>query len=104
MQEFDIGTADDASFLLEQLLELPPREDGSIAESFLQMHPHCPYSHVIVVGGEIPDGIGNLYNGNRVSMVLCGKDMIPEGLQGDGTRVLSFGANTYAQDLSRMEV
>ena len=104
LQEFDIGTAEDASFLLEQLLELPPRENGSIAESFLQLYPHCPYSHVIVVGSEIPYGIGNLYNGNRVSMVLCGKDTIPEGLQGDGTRVLSFGADSYAQDLSRMEV
>ena len=38
LQEFDIGTADDASFLLEQLLELPPRENGSIAESFLQLY------------------------------------------------------------------
>lgn len=102
--ELDVGTADDASFVLEQLLELPPRENSGIAESFLQLHPHCPYSHVIVVGSEIPYGIGNLYNGNRVSMVLCGKDAAAEGLQGDGTRVLSFGADTYAQDLSRMEV
>lgn len=99
-----ITSEDEFAGMLEQLLELPPREDGSGARVFTQNHPHCPYSHVIVVGGQIPQGVRDLYNGNRVSLLIPHRDSIPEGLQPDGTRVFSFTPECYAAELCRMEV
>ena len=101
--DFDITDGDTFSGMLSQLLELPPKE-GNIAHRFSQMYPHCPYTHVIVVGGQIPQGIRDLYNGNRVSVLIPRNDTVAEGLQPDGTHVLTFDPEHYALDLCRMEV
>ena len=101
--DFDITDGDAFSEMLSQLLELPPRE-GNIAHRFSQMYPHCPYSHVILVGGQIPQGLRNLYNGNRVSVLTPRNDTVTESLQPDGTHVLTFDPEHYALDLCRMEV
>lgn len=101
--DFDITDGDTFSGMLSQLLELSPKE-GNIAHRFSQMYPHCPYTHVIVVGGQIPQGIRDLYNGNRVSVLIPRNDTVAEGLQPDGTHVLTFDPEHYAMDLCRMEV
>ena len=101
--DFDITDGDAFSEMLSQLLELPPKE-GNIAHRFSQMYPHCPYSHVILVGGQIPQGLRNLYNGNRVSVLTPRNDTVTESLQPDGTHVLTFDPEHYALDLCRMEV
>lgn len=105
LQMLPIAGGEDFGFMLEQLLELPPKEDAaSVVQRFLAYHPHCPYSHVIVVGGQIPAGVRDLYNGNRVSILIPRRDGIAEGLQGDGTHILAFGTDSFSLDLSRMEV
>ena len=101
--DLDITDGDAFSGMLSQLLELPPKE-GNIALRFSQMYPHCPYSHVILVGGQIPQGLRDLYNGNRVSMLIPRNDTVAEGLQPDGTHVLSFDPERLALDLGRLEV
>ena len=102
--EYPITGEDGFAFLLQQLLQLPPRAEGGLVRRFLERYPHCPYSHVVIVGSEIPPGVRDLYNGNRVSLLIPRRDGIPEGLQGDGTHVLSFGTDSYFLDLCRMEV
>lgn len=102
--EFDIASGEDFAVLLGQLLELSPRQETGIARRFVQRYPHCPYAHVIAVGSQYPDGIGSLYNGNRVSSLILRQAGIPEGLQPDGTHVLSFTQASFAQDLCRLEV
>lgn len=104
LRRFPVGDDDEFACMLDELLELPPKEGGSVARLFLEAYPHCPYSHVIIVGGRIPHGVGELYNGNRVSVLIPGREGIREGLQGDGTYMLSFGADSYPRDLCRMEV
>lgn len=104
LTQFVISSHEDFGFMLEQLLRLPGNRDGSVAQRFLQTHPHCPYSHVIVVGTQAPCGIRDLYNGNRISLLLPRQNSTMEGLQPDGTYVLSFDTASYAQDLSRLEV
>lgn len=104
LRQFSVTTGEDFGFLLEELLELPPKEDGDLALRFLETYPHCPYSHVILVGGQIPAGVRDLYNGNRVSILMPSRDGISDGLQSDGTHVLTFGTDSYPVDLCRMEV
>ncbi len=59
---------------------------------------------MIIVGCQIPHGVRDLYNGNRVSILLPQRNDTPEGLQPDGTHVLSFTADGYATELCRLEV
>lgn len=102
--QFSVTTAEEFAFMLEQLLELPPQKDGDLARRFLEHFPHCPYSHVVMVCSQIPAGVRDLYNGNRVSLLLPRRSGVAEGLQGDGTHVLTFDARNYAADLCRLEV
>lgn len=104
LRDYNIAAEDDFTFMLEQLLELPPKGSGSVAQRFTELYPHCPYAHVIIVGRQIPQGISNLYNGNRVSILLPRTEHITEGLQPDGTHVLSFDIKNFAMDLCRLEV
>lgn len=104
LRQFSVTTGDDFGFMLEELLELPPKEDGSVAQRFLEWYPHCPYSHVVIVGSQIPAYVRDLYNGNRVSILIPSRDGVAEGLQADGTHVLTFGIDSYGLDLYRMEV
>lgn len=104
LRDYSIAAEDDFAFMLEQLLELPPKEDSSVVQRFLEIYPHCPYSHVIIVGGQIPQDVSDLYNGNRVSILLPRRDSVAEGLQSDGTRVLTFSIDGCTMDLCRLEV
>ena len=102
---FSITGSEDFGLMLEQLLELPPKADeASVVQRFLERFSHCPYSHVVFVGAQIPTGVRDLYNGNRVSILIPRQDGTPEGLQGDGTHVLTFGTDRYAADLCQLEV
>ena len=94
-QEFDA--------MLEALLRLPPAENGSVARAFSEIAPHGGFAHVLVVAPQIPAGMQDLRSGNRVSVLLCGS-AASEGLQPDGTFVLSFDSADYAQTLCRLEV
>ncbi len=94
-QEFDA--------MLEALLRLPPAENGSVARAFSEFAPHGGFAHVLVVAPQVPAGMQELVSGNRVSVLLCGK-AAAEGLQPDGTYLLSFDSVGYAQALCRLEV
>lgn len=104
LMKLEVNSGEDFAAMLESLLELPTKKDGSVAYQFTQNYDHCPYSHVIIVGSRIPHGVRDLYNGNRVSILLPQQNDTPEGLQPDGTYVLSFTADGYATELCRLEV
>ena len=104
LRQFSITGGQDYGSMLEQLLELPSNADGSVARRFLECYPHCPYSHVVIVGSQIPEGVRDLFNGNRVSLLLPRTDAVAEGLQPDGTHVVSFTVDGYAAQLCRLEV
>lgn len=99
-----VSCPDDFPPVLSALLELPPKEGGSVARRFTEEMGHCGYAHVIVVGGQIPEGIGDLYNGNRVSVLLPRRNGMAEGLQPDGTYLLTFEAGSCASGLCALEV
>ena len=88
--------------MLEELLCLPPREDGSVARCFSAQSPHCGFAHVLVVAPRVPAGLRELVSGNRVTLLLCGGGT--EGLQPDGTYAVSFDAGDYERTLGRLEV
>ena len=104
--EFSLQTVaaeQDFDVMLEALLRLPPRESGSVARAFSEAAPHGGFAHVLVVAPQLPAGAQELVSGNRVSVLLCGR-AVSEGLQPDGTYVLSFHSADYARTLCRLEV
>lgn len=98
-----VSTEPEFDTMLEALLRLPPRESGSVARSFSEVAPHGGFAHVLVVAPQLPAGMRELVSGNRVSVLLCGQ-AASEGLQPDGTYLLSFDSAGYAQTLCRLEV
>lgn len=98
-----VSTEQEFDAMLEALLRLPPRESGSVARAFSEVAPHGGFAHVLVVAAQLPAGMRELVSGNRVSVLLCGR-AASEGLQPDGTYVLSFDSAGYTQTLSRLEV
>ena len=58
---------------------------------------------MVIVGGQIPEGVRDLLNGNRVSVLLSRPDAV-QGLQPDGTHVVPFTVDGYAAQLCRLEV
>lgn len=101
MESRDLKNSDDFAAMLGALLRAEPTE-GSVAERFCAAQPHCGFSHVAVVSCGGVQGIRNLYNGNRVTLLRCGGGT--EGLRGDGIFVRTFEADTCAADLSVLEV
>lgn len=104
LREFLVTDAETYMGMLSELLMLPPETDGSVAQCFLQSYPHCAYSHVVIVGGRSPVGVRDLCNGNRVHILLPQRDTVVEGLQSDGTQVLTFDVRDYAARLRCLEV
>ena len=105
LRQLSVAEPEEAGQVLEQLLELPPGDAAaSVALRFTERFPHCPYAHVVLVGARIPAGVRALYNGNRVSLLIPRREGIAEGLQGDGTHVLTFDADRCTADLCRLEV
>ncbi len=98
-----VAAEQDFDVMLEALLRLPPRESGSVARAFSEAAPHGGFAHVLVVAPQLPAGAQELVSGNRVSVLLCGR-AVSEGLQPDGTYVLSFHSADYARTLCRLEV
>ena len=97
----NLKNSGDFAAMLEALLRAKPTE-GSVAERFYANQPHCGFSHVAVVSCRGVQGIRNLCNGNRVTLIRCGEGT--EGQRGDGIFVRTFRAETCAADLSVLEV
>lgn len=90
--------------LLSRLLRLPPKKDGSVAERFTEQFRQCNFSHVVIVGSRIPAGVQELYNDNRITILLPRRDGVSDGFRPDGTYVLQFDRKSYDADLSVLEV
>lgn len=90
--------------LLAKLMCLPPQKEGSVAERFAMQIGRCEYSHVMIIGGQIPACAQELCNDNRISILMPRQDGISDGLQPDGTYVVQFDKQMYVAELSALEV
>ena len=90
--------------LMAQLMCLPPKNDGSVVERFTAQIGKCKFSHVVIVGGQIPEGIDYMYNDNRISVLMPQRDGISNGLQPNGTYIMQFSRQSYTAELSALEV
>ena len=90
--------------LLSRVMRLPPKKGGSVAERFSEQFRQCNFSHVVIVGSRIPTGVQELYNDNRITILLPRSEGISDGFQPDGTYILQFDRKTYDTDLSVLEV
>ncbi len=99
-----ISSPSDFPSLLSQLMCLPPKNDGSVAERFWAQVGKCKFSHVVIVGGQVPGGVQELYNDNRISVLLPQRDNLSDGLQPDGTYIMQFSRQSYTAELSALEV
>ena len=97
--EYPIMGAEDFHKMVQSLLNLPPRQEGSLAAAVQTEH----FAHVIVVSGQLPEGGDLLCRDNRVSFLIP-RGAAEEGLQPDGSYVLSYELDRYAADLCRVEV
>ena len=99
-----VSSPSDFPGLLSRLMRLPPKAEGSVAERFMQEFDRCDFSHVIIVCNKIPAGVQELYNDNRISVLMPRRDGISDGLQADGTYIWQFDRDSYMADLSALEV
>ncbi len=90
--------------LLSRVLRLQPKEGGSVAQRFSEEFRQCNFSHVVIVGSKIPTGVGELYNDNRITLLLPRREGVSDGLQPDGTCIVQFDINAYMAELSALEV
>ena len=90
--------------LLSALLRLPPRSDGSVAESFVNQVGQCDFSHVIIVGGQVPTGVQQMVADNRISILMPRREGVADGIQSDGSYIVQFGTKSYMAELSALEV
>lgn len=100
LMEYDIQDEETFTGMLRDLVELAPME-RSVVEAFAG---RPSYAHVILVAGRLPENAGELRSENRVSLVVPRQETAAEGLQPDGTYVLSFEEGNCAADLCRVEV
>ena len=101
---FSVSDVGEFDAMVEALLSLAPRTGGSVAARWLQEQGHCAFSHVLLFAPAIPRQAQDLYNGNRVTVLLCSPDGCAEGLQPDGLFVTRFAPRTAPRQLSRLEV
>lgn len=99
-----VASPEDFPGLLSRLMGLPPKDGGSVAKRFTERFGQCKFSHVIIVGSQIPEELQELFNDNRITVFLPRNDDISEGLQADGTYVQSFDSKSYVAELSALEV
>lgn len=99
-----ISSPSDFPKILSQLLCLPPKSEGSVAERFWAQAGKCKFSHVIIVGGQIPSGLNELYNDNRITVLMPRRDAVSDGVQAGGIYVKQFDKETYMAEFSALEV
>ena len=99
-----VSSPGDFPNLLSKLMSLPPKDGGSVAKRFVERFGQCKFSHVVIVGSQIPEGVQDLYNDNRITVLMPRNDDVQEGLQSDGSYVLQFDCETYTAELSALEV
>ena len=102
--EFHIDNEDDFAFMLEQLLSLTPEIQGSAVKLFAENHSESTYSHIIITGNSIPAEIEHLSSNARVSILMPQQNTVIEGLQPDGSYVMSFDTDNYDAQLCTLEV
>ena len=101
LAEYPVQEENDLEEMTRDLLALPPRQDHSLAAAFARREG---FAHVIVVSGQLPeDEDFLLFQNGRVSFLLP-RGAAEEGLQPDGTHVLTYEPGRYAVDLCRVEV
>ena len=92
----EIDTREDLGPMLDRLLALPP---GNRPCPWPELEE---YSRILAIAAQRPALEGR--EGVRVSLLLPRELGLPEGTQGDGSRLYTFSREDYSRDLSRLEV
>jgi len=99
-----VSSPSDFPDVLSQLMRLPHGNEGSIAECFNTQIGKCKFSHVVIVSSQIPAGIEDMYNDNRISILMPIRDGVNDGLQSNGAHVMQFSRESYTAEFSALEV
>ena len=78
--------------------------ETTVAACYRSAHELCAYAHVVVVGPYAPPDLEKLYNGNRVTTLVCGGVGADDGAQSDGSFRFSFDTREYAEALGHLEI
>ncbi len=92
----EIDTQEDLGPMLDRLLALPPVNRPCSWPNLEE------YSRILAIAAQRPVLEGR--EGARVSLLLPRELGLPEGLQGDGSRLYTFSREDYPRDLTRLEV
>lgn len=99
----DVESETDLIEAWEEILSVPSCDEGmTVTECFSRDIPLCTYAHAVVVSPAPQSMIRNLYSGNRVTQFLPQRG--GDGLQADGTYLVSFDEESYHRDMVRIEV
>lgn len=99
----DVESETDLIEAWEEILSVPSCDKGmTVTECFSRDIPLCTYAHAVVVSTAPQSVIRNLYSGNRVTQLLPQHG--GDGLQADGTYLVSFDEESYSRDMVRIEV
>lgn len=99
----DVESETDLIDAWDAILSVASLNEGqTVTECFSREVPLCTYAHAVVVSPAAQSMIRNLYSGNRVTQFLPQHG--GDGLQTDGTYLVSFDEENYARDMIRIEV
>jgi len=99
----EVQTREDLRAAAERFLTNPFGErETTVVSCFRSAYALCAFAHVCVVGCFTPPDLDKLYNGNRITTLLCGGECELDGLCADGTLRFSFGAEEYQTVLGRL--
>ncbi len=83
----------------DSFLAAPPGS-GSLLSQIEQARTDSRFSHLVITGSRIPDGIDAIAGGAQVTLLLCGWD----NAAGEGMNIIGFHKDNYRQELAGIEI
>ncbi len=102
---YDINSIEELDVLTEDFLSNTVIMDKTTTTGcYRKFHEQCPYSHIVIVSTYVEPDIDLIYNGNRVTVLLCAGNSAGDGIRQDGIQQVFFSDSNYREDLGRLEL